>query len=156
MDGSNFWQARIRKDNNTTDDASRIPFDPSLDKEGMLPSGAYQLLGDAENEPKPTCRLTIALNEATSSYDITHFHRFMDCGLTTFSLDNNNLELHRKLKQDTPRTVLEKCQFVVPLKTPSISIMAEPSIVRDVVLQSLKRTGAECIDTLQLERTYLL
>lgn len=155
---SNFWRSvvRIREDN----DDRRIPCDPSLDAEGPLPFGAYQILGKSEYEPKPTCRLSIAVDTTTTrqsnDIDLTRaLHRFIDCGFTTFQLMDEQDELTcRRLKADTPETVLNTCQFVIPFKTPSTSILAQPSIVRDNVLQALHRTGGDCIDTLQLECMY--
>lgn len=154
---SNFWRSVVRI---RDDDDQRIPCDPSLDAEGPLPLGAYQILGNLDYEPKPTCRLSISVDTTTTAQDkddeLSRWHRFIDCGFTTFQLNNNNNnnndgQIYRKLKADTPETVLNACQFVIPFKTPATSILAQPSIVRDFILQALHRTGADCIDTLQLE-----
>lgn len=154
---SNFWHSTVRKDGSSNnkydeDDSTRIPCDPSLDIEGPLPSGAYQILGKAENEPKPTCRLSIAVDTSTSDDpDVSRLHRFIDSGLSTFQLQKNTEWVYRKLQADTPKTLLSCCQFILPFQTPSTSIMAQPAVVRGNVLEALKRTGQESIDTLQLE-----
>jgi len=152
---SNFWRSIVRRGDAQKDNDKRIPCDPSLDAEGPLPVGAYQILGKEEYEPKPTCRLSIAVDTASSEEpDLSRLHRFIDCGLSTFQLKDENEEVMcRKLRADTPETVLRACHFVVPFKTPSTSVMAQPSVVRDNVLQSLRRTGGDCIDSIQLECT---
>ena len=151
---SNFWRTIVTKQN---DKHERIPCDPSLlDADGPLPAGAYQILGNAQQEPKPTCRLSIsmdstALFQSEEHEVVSKLHRFMDCGFNTFQLTDELMGVYRKLRADTPETVLNACQFVNTFQTPSTSIMAQPSIVRDEILHILRHNGGDCIDTLELK-----
>lgn len=151
---STFWHSIIRRDGIDQDNNNeRIPCEPSLDAQGPLPAGAYQILGNEENEPKPTCRLSIAVDStfAARKQQLSRLHQFIDCGLTTFQFQNDEESTCRRLCADTPDTVLRACQFIIPFQTPSTSILAQPSLVREQVLEILRRTGGDCIDTLRLE-----
>lgn len=150
---SNFWHSVVRRDGKPQEEVQRIPCVPSLDADGPLPPRAYQLLGNAEYEPVPTCLLTVAV--ASEDVNLSRMHRFIDCGLTTFQFQRSQVDVYGRLRAETPNSVLRGCHFVVPLTTPSTSIMAHPSIVRDTVLQSLRQTGGDCVDTLQLECMYM-
>ena len=147
---SNFWRSVVRRDDVLSEDKSVIPCDPSLDAQGSLPSGAYQILGNQKYELKPTCRLSVAI-DSNEKPDLARLHRFIDCGLTTFALNVLNEHVYKRLQADTPNTVLRTCQFITPFSTPSTSVLAQPSNVRDYVLEKLRRMGGDCIDTLQLE-----
>jgi hypothetical protein len=149
---SNFWHSLVWRDGKPQEEVPRIPCVPSLDADGPLPPGAYQLLGNAEYEPVPTCLLTVAVG--SEDVDLSRMHRFIDCGLTTFQFQRSQVDIYGRLRAETPNSVLRGCHFVVPFTTPSTSVMAHPSIVRDTVLQSLRRTGGDCIDTLQVECMY--
>lgn len=146
---SNFWHSVVRRDGKLPKEVSRLPSLPSLDVDGPLPPGAYQILGNAEHEPVPTCALTVSVG--SDEVDLSRMHRFIDCGLTTFQLKLSQGDVYGRLRAETPNSVLRGCHFVVPFATPSTSVMAHPTIVRDTVLQSLRRTGGDCIDTLQVE-----
>jgi hypothetical protein len=150
---SNFWNSVVRRNGKPQEEVPRIPCVPSLDADGPLPPGAYQLLGNADYEPVPTCILTVAMG--SDDVDLSRMHRFIDCGLTTFQFRRSQLDVYGRLRAETPNSVLRGCHFVVPFTTPSASVMAHPSIVRDTVLQSLRRTGGDCIDTLQVECMYM-
>ena len=150
---SNFWHSVIRRDGKPPqEDVSRPPCVPSLDVDGPLPPGAYQTLGNTAHEPVPTCLLTVSVG--SDEVDLSRMHRFIDCGLTTFQLPKPlQVDVYGRLRAETPKSVLRSCHFVVPFATPSTSVMAHPSIVRNTVLQSLHRSGGDCIDTLQFECT---
>ena len=118
--------------------------------------------------------------EWNSDEVIRNMQRFIDSGLTSFQLayDNNNDEddiragdwgvehIYGRLLQDTPSHVTKNCHLVVPWlvrfrednkmtsdrKGPKDAYSAfTKKNVREIVLEKLRRTGGEAIDTLQLK-----
>jgi hypothetical protein len=96
---------------------------------------------------------TRVLFQSDENEAVSKLHQFMDCGFNTFQLDDELVGVYRKLRADTPETVLNACQFVNTFQTPCNSVMAQPSIVRDEILHILRRNGGDCMDTLELKCT---
>lgn len=56
-----------------------------------------------------------------------------------------------KLRKETPPSVLRRCNFITKIAVPSKAPFGSGSSIREVVGASLRRTGADSIDTAQVQ-----
>lgn len=148
---SNFWFTKIRKRPREEDNKTRIPYIPNLDVEGALPNECYRTLGKVEHESRPTCMVATRLdgaNDANVEELIPKLQTLIDAGLTTFQ-GGDDLT-YRQLLAETPRSVLQHCNLIVSIPTPTRMQSAAHS-ARDLILQRLQSIGGEALDTVQLQ-----
>jgi aryl-alcohol dehydrogenase-like predicted oxidoreductase len=155
-----------------------FPHVATLDTSGLLPRHAYYCHPSNDDaDSKPTCRLQIAWDvmppSSNSMIDITSEDRSdmvsamqdaVDHGFTTFQMksyahsETNRLqdELYQLFLKDTPKSVNEQCQIIVPLqlqdvvaKTPDLATISSLS-VRTAVTTLLDRLQCDCLDNLQI------
>lgn len=165
---SNFWYSVVRKQDDVGDTESdtSLPCVPTLDNDGPLPPGAYFTLDDAQYEPKPTCRISVAVDLGRKDDDddtaakVAKMHRLIDSGFTSFQLKQSSQDSDREevgnifhtLRRETPQSVLDKCQLTVPMPSlPKDAAGVNAGVIRRTILDSAGRIGGEAIDNLQLQ-----
>jgi diketogulonate reductase-like aldo/keto reductase len=173
---SNFW-FNVAEQNNTD---LELPCVPTLDKNGLLPPGAYfrhmhkrdKLSRD--DELKATCRISVAVNLLPRAIDqelqplsalVNQLHAFVDAGLASFQLPTTTTsslsefshgalarDFMMRFRQETPRSVLDACHFTIPYRLPAARDTAlDASSVRKSVLETLGYyAGGDSVDCFQL------
>jgi aryl-alcohol dehydrogenase-like predicted oxidoreductase len=102
---------------------------------------------------------------------VASMQKFLDAGMASFQLKTSSSsrrskntdatsglqewgeeEIFGRLRRETPAFALRNCHLVVPLHIPGPEAAGTvtPSSIRQTILASLERTGADCIDTIQL------
>ena len=160
---SSFWYSVAKQ---SDDSIASLPCEKDLDQDGQLPPGAYVTLSqNREVEPKPTCRISVALdlvsggedNELDPSSIVSQLNAFVDCGFTSFQLlpRPNESERHleaqfiKRFRQDNPSYQVERCQISVPLTIPDH--VGGATSIRNTVFESLRHIGGQDLDCVQLQ-----
>lgn len=165
---SDFWGCVTLKQN--TSKKPSLPNVPTLDQDGPLPEGAY--FKSYQNQQR--CRIGVALDipslwvslkeESIESNQIVgKLQNYVDSGFHTFHLRCQTPEQQQwaeenivgKFYSETPSFCRNQCHFTIPFSIPQITkggtTAVQRSQIRQSILETLDRTGAEVIDCLQLK-----
>ena len=141
---SNFWFSVRRK---APSDKTLVPSFESLDLDGPLPSPCYHRLGNAAFEPKPSCLVSIDLEQENENEDILRFMQVcIDSGLTNFQ--GGKAKIYRELCKDTPPSVMNRCNLITSIPLPR---ELPPGAARSILLHPLSEMGVSSIDTLRID-----